>query len=564
MKTPRTTNEPSGLRRRAEELLKQRKAGEVPDASVEPRRLTHELEVHQLELEMQNEELQAARRALEVALARYQEFFDFAPIGYFVIAADATIREANLAGARLLGTSRAPLVGQRFSRFVSAGALVSWDQFLARLVTGRAGETYSESLELVLAWGGHEPVAIHLSGTALGGGLGQALVAVEDITARKHAEALLREETRRKDEFLAVLSHELRNPLAPITNSLFVLERAAPGGEQARHAQAVIGHQVGHLTRLVDDLLDVTRIATGKFQLDRQPTELGNLVRRALDAHRADFERHGVQLAAELGSEHYWLDADATRITQALGNLLNNAVKFTPRGGQVEVVLYRQARTAVLLVRDDGLGIAPELRARLFEPFTQAPQGLHRSRGGLGLGLSVVKGLVELHGGTVEVASEGIGRGTAFTLRLPLRAAPAAAEPSVEPRQVSHRRILVIEDNIDAADSLRDVLEMDGHEVAVAYDGPSGLERARELRPEIILCDIGLPGMDGYEVARALRADDRSSGSLLVALTGYALPEDAKRATDAGFDRFVPKPPNLAQLEQLIADAPGAKPKAVS
>jgi PAS domain S-box-containing protein len=376
-----------------------------------------------------------------------------------------------------------------------------------------------------------------------------------DVTERK----ALREADQSKNEFLAMLSHELRNPLAPIRNSLFVLERAPAGGEQARAAQAVIDRQVTHLTRLVDDLLDVTRITQGKVQLRRELLELGDLVRRTAEDHRAAFVENGIRFETRLAAEPMWLTADATRISQVVGNLLGNATKFTPPGGRVELTLGREQDAARLTVRDDGVGIVPEVLGHLFQPFTQAAQTLDRSRGGLGLGLALVKTLVELHGGQVQVTSEGQGRGAQFSVRLPLEAAPRRAAPAGEARPNRPCRVLVIEDNREAADSLEMVLELVGHKVKVAYDGPSGLTVAKDFRPEVVLCDVGLPGMSGYDVARAFRARDDLRGAVLVALTGYALPEDKRRALEAGFAHHVAKPASLETLERLL-DSTAAQP----
>jgi two-component system CheB/CheR fusion protein len=377
-----------------------------------------------------------------------------------------------------------------------------------------------------------------------------------DVTDQKGAEEALRDADRRKDEFLAILSHELRNPLAPIRNSLYVLERTEPGGEQARRAHAVIGRQVAHLARLVDDLLDVTRIARGKVQLQRQPLELRELVGRTIEDHRALFAARGIALDASSTTAPLWVNADATRIAQVVGNLLQNAAKFTPEGGRVEAALATGEGQAVVRVTDNGTGIAPEMLDRVFAPFTQAEATLDRSRDGLGLGLALVKGLVELHGGTVDAMSEGLGRGAAFAVRLPLQPAPSAAGVGAAPSSVApRRRVLIIEDHPDAADSLREVFELDGHEVAVALSGPEGIEKARAFRPEVVLCDVGLPGMDGYAIARALRADEDLRDVLLIALTGYALPEDIAKAREAGFDHHVPKPPSIDKLEQALASA---------
>jgi PAS domain S-box-containing protein len=388
-------------------------------------------------------------------------------------------------------------------------------------------------------------------------------VVIRDITARKQAQEALREANERlrqadraKNEFLAVLSHELRNPLAPIKNSLYILERAAPGGEQARRAQAIVARQVDQLGRLVDDLLDVTRIARNKLALQRSRLELGQLVRRTLEDYRPVFDRAGVCLELETDRSAVHVDADGQRMAQVVGNLLSNAAKFTPRGGRVVVKVGADvaAGRAVVTVADTGLGLTPEMEVYVFEPFMQAVEALDRREGGVGLGLALVKGVVELHGGDVSASSAGPGQGSRFVVRLPLDLSePAPVERRAAATRERHRRVLVIEDNVDAADSLRDVLQIQGHEVAVAYDGGSGIALAREFRPDVVLCDIGLPGTDGYAVARALRADEALRGARLVALSGYALAEDQQRASEAGFDQHLTKPPSFERLAGVLA-----------
>jgi two-component system CheB/CheR fusion protein len=394
-------------------------------------------------------------------------------------------------------------------------------------------------------------------------------VYMRDITKRKGAEEALRvanaqltEADQRKNEFLAVLSHELRNPLTPIRNSLYILERVAPGGDQARRALEVIGRQSGQLARLVDDLLDVTRISRNKIQLQRGPLDLNELVRRTVEDHHSLFEGKRIAVETTFAAEWLPISGDAARLAQMVGNLLHNAAKFTPAGGRV--VVSTAAATArgraTLRVSDNGIGIDSAMLTRLFQPFMQAEATLDRSKGGLGLGLALVKGLVEMHGGEVCAHSDGSGKGAEFVVELPLQATSAdRASPTAVGAKPSGRRVLIIEDNIDAADSLRDVLAFGDHVVEVAYNGPEGLARAREFKPEVVLCDIGLPGMDGFEVARAFRADDALKGVFLVALSGYALPEDLQRAHEAGFDRHLAKPPSLEKIEQVLALTPAEK-----
>ncbi len=379
------------------------------------------------------------------------------------------------------------------------------------------------------------------------------------VGERERAEQALRDADRRKNEFLAVLSHELRNPLAPIRNSLHVLAHAPAGGDAAKRAQEIMARQVGHLARLVDDLLDVTRVAHGKLQVERRHLDLRVLSRRTAEDHQSLYAARGVALEVALPDDPVWVEGDGTRLAQVIGNLLQNSAKFTSSGDSVRLSLDAVDRIAVLRVRDSGVGIDPEMLPRLFQPFSQADSTLDRRLGGLGLGLALVKGLVERHGGTVEVSSGGKGAGTEFVVRLPLAAPPATREVSAPP-PTRPRRILVIEDNADAAESLCLALEMAGHQVQVAHDGLSGLVRAREFSPHVVLCDVGLPDMDGYMVAKAMRAEPEIRETFLVALTGYGLPEDQQRTADAGFDAHLTKPASIEQIQDVIARAPPRDP----
>jgi two-component system, chemotaxis family, CheB/CheR fusion protein len=378
----------------------------------------------------------------------------------------------------------------------------------------------------------------------------------EAVAERQRADEALREGDRRKDQFLAVLSHELRNPLAPIRNSLHLLDQSPPGSDGSRRAQQIIARQVGHLTRLVDDLLDATRISHGKLQLHREHLDLGDLVQRTAEDHRALFTARGVSFDVAVAARPVWVDGDRTRLSQVVGNLLQNAAKFTPARGSVRLGLEARGGFAELHVRDSGAGIQTAMLARLFEPFSQADDTLARSAGGLGLGLALVKGLVEAHHGTIEARSAGPGAGAEFVVRLPLAASPPTARDPDPSAPVRPRSILVVDDNLDGADSLQAVLKLDGHEVEVANDGPRAIERSRGFHPDVVLCDIGLPGMSGYEVARAMRADPALRGAFLIALTGYALPEDQRQAKDAGFDAHLAKPTTIEQLRSAIARAP--------
>jgi CheY-like chemotaxis protein/two-component sensor histidine kinase len=315
----------------------------------------------------------------------------------------------------------------------------------------------------------------------------------------------------------------------------------------------VIGRQVAHLSNLVNDLLDVTRIARNKVQLQRERIELGEAVHRAVEDNRSLFDRAGIHLELFPAPRSALLIADPTRVAQIIGNLLQNSAKFTHKGGHATVSVAIEAGEGVVRVSDDGVGMSRETLDRLFQPFSQAEQTLDRNNGGLGLGLALVKGLVELHGGTVSARSEGLGCGTEIIVRLPVDAG-AALEVAATPTSTGsvRRRVLIIEDNADAADSLSEALTLGDHDVAVAYNGPDGIAKAREFQPEVVLCDIGLPGMSGYDVARAFRADETLSKAVLVALSGYARPEDLQRAAEAGFERYLAKPASIEKLGRIL------------
>jgi PAS domain S-box-containing protein len=386
---------------------------------------------------------------------------------------------------------------------------------------------------------------------------------VLDVSARKELERQLRrraeelaENDRRKDEFLAMLSHELRNPLAPIRNAVQIMKTVHTEEPRLRWSRDVIDRQVAHITRLVDDLLDVSRITRGKVRLAKGPVELGQVMRQAVEASRPLFDARRQVLTVTPPREPVWLEADSTRLAQVLGNLLNNAAKYTDEGGRVWFTAAADGDAAVVRVRDDGIGISPDLLPHVFEMFTQGDRSLDRSQGGLGIGLTLARSLVEMHGGTLTVHSEGVGRGSEFVVRLPLQ---AATPPQPSPDEGASTggaslRILVVDDNRDSADSLALLLRETGHTVETAYDGVEALAAARRFAPAVVLLDIGLPGMDGYEVARSLRREP-GRVPLLVALTGYGQDDDRARALEAGFDEHLVKPANLAAVNALLKQA---------
>lgn len=372
----------------------------------------------------------------------------------------------------------------------------------------------------------------------------------------------LQDADQRKDQFLAMLAHELRNPLSAISNALQVLRHSPQGDPRAARAQDIIERQVHHQVRLVDDLLDVTRIARDRMELHREVVDLVGLIRHTAEDHRRDVERAGHGLHVHLPPHPVPVDADATRISQVLGNLLHNARKFTDPGGEITVTVETCSRTGEVAVHvaDTGIGIPTDLLPAIFDAFAQAEQSLERARGGLGLGLALVRGLVELHGGRVEVHGRP-GGGSVFSFWLPCSSVGLAAEPQAGPTtQQASRRILVVEDNSGVAESLRDLLDVMGHQVTVAHDGLGGIEAALRIRPDIVLCDLGLPGVDGYEVARRLKAEPATQRTLLVALTGYGQEDDRRRSAEAGFDVHLTKPLRLQELEDLLERAGAPKP----
>jgi PAS domain S-box-containing protein len=379
-----------------------------------------------------------------------------------------------------------------------------------------------------------------------------------DITEREQVKEVLREEADRKDAFLAVLGHELRNPLAPILHAVHLLGHPGRQPETIEAACAIIERQVSHLARLVDDLLDVARIARGRIQLRTCTLDLVETVRCVLQDYQAVLADKGLALEANLPSEPILIEADATRLVQALSNLLHNASKFTAQGGRVRLTVGTlSSERAWVRVEDNGAGIAPDFLARLFDPFMRSKEAIGRANGGLGLGLALAKGLAELHGGTLRAHSDGPGRGAVFTLELPITKDTRVPGPGAPgPGPLRPRRILIVEDNVDAALTLKMVLEMDGHAVVVAHDGTTGLDQAIGFAPDLILCDIGLPGaLDGYGVARSLRNLPGGQELYLVAMTGFGTQEDRAHALSAGFDAHLTKPVAPEALQSLIAQA---------
>ena len=383
----------------------------------------------------------------------------------------------------------------------------------------------------------------------------RAAVAIENTQLYQ----ALREADRRKDEFLATLAHELRNPLAPIRNSLQILKMPRVDADMVERSRSMMERQVHHLVRLVDDLLDVSRVMRGKIELRRERVELATIVARAVETVQPLVDSQAHELSVRLPRESLPIDADPVRLAQVVGNLLTNAAKYTEPNGRIWLTAERDGRMAVLRVRDNGIGITPEMIPRIFELFVQVDHDAMRSQGGLGIGLTLVKNLVEMHNGTVEARSEGPGKGTEFLVRLPISAQGLDQDRGQEEGQQAHQRpspsgyrLLVVDDNQDAADSLADLLRLEGHEVRVAYSGVAALEVTKAYAPDAVFLDIGMPGMDGYEVARRMRQPGREK-VVLAALTGWGQQVDRRRTAEAGFDHHLVKPPEPKEVDNVLA-----------
>lgn len=384
----------------------------------------------------------------------------------------------------------------------------------------------------------------------------QAALQAEEHAMRKAAE----EAARHKDEFLGMLAHELRNPLGPICNAVQLLNMIGPKEPRLMELNDIIDRQAKHMARLIDDLLDATRLAHGKVLLRKERCNLSEIVRRTAEDYRHIFEANNLQLIIDVPLTPLWVNGDPTRLVQLVGNLLHNAHKFTNAGGHVTVRLEHEKSRHIgrISVSDTGIGIDAKVLPYVFDVFRQADQELDRSRGGLGLGLALVKGLTELHGGEVSASSNGLGEGAEFTLRLPLESAAAElpVTQTITIPEGEKYRILLIEDNQDTAESTRMLLNLEGYNVKTVGTGPAGLEAARQFHPQVVLCDIGLPGMDGYQIVRSIRQDESLASAYVIALTGYGRDQDQRQAFDAGFDLHLTKPIDYTSLRRTLAELP--------
>jgi PAS domain S-box-containing protein len=507
-----------------------------------------------------------AEDALREGEARKAAILENALDAVITIDAQGRVIQFNPAAERIFGLSRETVIGQMMKDWLIPLPLRQ-DHIdgLARYLTTGAGPVLNCRFETTALRADGTEFPIELAITPIGSGRHVQFTGhVRDITDRKNAEVLLRtraqelaEASRHKDEFLAMLGHELRNPLAPLRNALEVLARRGAGDPALASLRDMMKRQMEHLTRLVDDLLDVSRIDRGKIELRRSWFNLSDVMRAAADGMRPLFESNGHTFTLSLPAPDVRLFADATRVDQVFANLLNNAAKYTPRGGQIAMGAGGDDDFVAIRVRDNGIGIPAAMRDNIFNIFTQAQRLPDRVSEGLGIGLTLVRRLVELHGGTVAAESPGENQGSEFTVRLP-RLAREPEMPLVLPEAVSgggeRLRLLLIDDNVDAGQTLATVLQMDGHETLFAADGGHGLELARRFRPQAVLLDIGLPhGIDGFQVARRLRQDAELRDIAILALTGFATNQDRIKAAEAGFDAYLVKPVDFDELRKELA-----------
>jgi PAS domain S-box-containing protein len=505
-----------------------------------------------------------ARHQIEESERRFRSLIEQAPVATCLfVGRQLRIEIANPAMIAIWGKGP-QIIGQPLATVLPE---LEGQHFLATLdelfTTGNLYESKEGRADLVMD-GQLKTYYFDYSFTPLRNGEGEVYAIMEmatDVTQQvlarqqvEESEARLREADRRKDDFLALLAHELRNPLAPIRNSLQMLTLTADGNEMVTSATQVMGRQVDQLVSLVDDLLDVSRISRGKIKLRPQLIDLNEVVLLAVEASRPLLVADGLTLTVELPAAPLYLQGDTTRLIQVVSNLLNNAAKFTPEGGHVWLTAGQEDGDILLGVRDDGIGIAPDQLEPIFELFVQADTSLERSQGGLGLGLTLVRQLVQLHGGRVRASSEGPGQGSEFSVRLPaLKESPKPQPVSDTGTKPTRRRILVVDDNPDAALTLAMVLKLKGFETHTRHSGQEGLAAAESLLPEVIILDIGMPGLNGYDTCRRLRQHPWGESMWVIALTGYGQEEDKRLSLEAGFDTHLIKPVDLGALLTLLA-----------
>jgi PAS domain S-box-containing protein len=467
---------------------------------------------------------------------------------------DGIIQTWNAGAQRIFGYTAEEAIGQSITMLIPPERQDEEPRLLERLRRGESIDHF-ETVRVTKA-GRRIDISLTVSPVrdATGRLIGASKIA-RDVTQRKQAEAALREADRRKDEFLATLAHELRNPLAPIRNSLHILRLKAANDAAADSVCEMMERQVNHMVRLVDDLMEVSRITRGSIELRREEIDLAAVIRSAVETSRPLIEAAGHQLAITLPREPISLYGDEVRLAQVFANLLNNAAKYTDRGGQIWITARREGSEVAVTVRDNGIGLEADVLPVVFDMFMQADRRHERSQGGLGIGLTLVKSLVEMHGGSVVVQSAGTNQGSEFTVRLPIsnRMPRETAVPAVPPAVMqSQRRVLVVDDNADSAASLGMLLKILSMDVKLANDGWTALATIESFRPDVVLLDLGMPGMDGFEVARRVRERSEFDGIVLIALTGWGQPDDRDRTQAAGFQHHLVKPADIAALRLLL------------
>jgi PAS domain S-box-containing protein len=476
----------------------------------------------------------------------------------FMLDPEGIVMSWNSGAERMKGYRRDEIIGKHFSHFFTQEDLAAgkpWEELATARRTGRAEiEAWRVKKNGERFWARVVLTAVHGDEGQL---RGYAKV-TQDLSERRHAQDL-EKAAKNVNEFIAMLAHELRNPLAPIKMALEVMAKAPNDAATCEAMRQTIDRQSAQLARIVDDMIDIARITRGSLVIEHAPIELGEVVRRALETAAPAIATGRHALEVELATEELMLHGDRDRLTQLVANLLNNAARYTPSGGRIRVQAQREDGNAVLSVRDTGRGIEPQIIERIFDMFVQGRSALERVGGGLGVGLALARRIAELHGGTLVAKSDGANRGAEFVLRVPLSQAPARHEaPRAEPKTAVPRRILVVDDNVDAATTLHVLLRSLGHETRVAHDGMAALDIAREFRPEVILLDIGMPGLDGYEVARRLRAMNHGETFRIVAITGWGQEADRTRSKEAGFDLHLVKPVDPGVLVSVLEQRNGA------
>jgi PAS domain S-box-containing protein len=465
------------------------------------------------------------------------------------------IESWNAAAERMYGYRADEAVGQSILMLIPPDRYGEEEEILARLRRGQRIEHYDTVRRRKNGELFDVSLTVSPMRDATGAVIGASKIA-RDVSERKRAQQALEDANRYKDEFLAMLAHELRNPLAPISNALQLMRVVDPSSTQAAHARAIMERQLAHLVRLVDDLMEVSRITRGRIELRRQPVLLSSVMLSAVETARPALEAAKHNFRIDMPAEAIELDGDFVRLAQVISNLLGNAAKYTDPGGEISLEAERRGDEALIRVRDNGIGIEADMLPRIFDMFAQAPASQPRSQGGLGIGLALARALVELHGGRLEVSSAGLGKGSEFTVRLPVvRAvrAPGAGAIAAESGGAARRRVLIVDDNIDAAETLQMVVSTMGHEAESVHNGRAALEAARARHPDIVLLDISMPDMDGFSVAKRLRSEPGLRGIRVVALTGYGQQDDRRRTQEAGFDDHLVKPVSPDDLRRLLS-----------